>query len=108
VVISSICSLPVAVESTKASTEPAWRIRGFFMIENLIKAEQECTEWVDIEPDKILRPVGTTFDEWVESPSSTQIPHWVKWEVAGHFQSFAGRRGNVGLYRRREEIKLSA
>ena len=25
------CSLPVAVESKKASAEPAWRISGFFV-----------------------------------------------------------------------------
>lgn len=76
------------------------------MIECLISAEKECTERVDVNPEKVLRPIGTTFKEWNECLSSTVLPHWVNWKVVDYFQSFRGRRGNVLLYERMEEIQL--
>lgn len=51
------------------------------MIEALIKAEAECTERVDVKPNKVLRPIGTKFREWYEPVTSTDPPHWQHWEV---------------------------
>lgn len=75
------------------------------MIEALIKAEKECTERVDVNPDKVLRPIGTTFREWNECLTSTDLPHWITWEVVGYLQEFRGRRGDALLYERMEEIQ---
>lgn len=75
------------------------------MIESLIAAESECTAWVDIAPDKILRPIGTTFKEWTECLSSTEPPHWTTWKVTGYFNSFRGRQGDTLLYERVEGIE---
>ena len=75
------------------------------MIEALIKAEKECTERVDVNPDKVLRPIGTTFREWNECLTSTDLPHWIIWKVVGYLQEFRGRRGDVLLYERMEEIQ---
>lgn len=77
------------------------------MIGALIKAEKECTERVDVNPDKVLRPIGTTFREWTECLCSTELPHWVTWKVVDYFQSFRGCRGNTLLYERMEEIQLA-
>ena len=76
------------------------------MIDLLIKAEKECTDRVDVSPDKVLRPIGSTFREWIECSVSTDLPHWVTWEVVGYFQSFRGRRGSVLFYERMEEIGI--
>ena len=76
------------------------------MIECLIKAEAECTKRVDVNPDKVLRPIGTTFREWNECINSTELPHWVNWRVIGYIQSYRGRRGDTLLYERMEEIGL--
>ena len=75
------------------------------MIECLIKAERECTKRVDVSPDKVLRPIGTTFKEWNECLTSTDLPHWVTWKVIGYFECFRGRRGDTLLYERMEEIQ---
>ena len=75
------------------------------MIEALIKAEAECTERLDINPDKVLRPIGSTFKEWNECLTSTDLPHWVTWEIMGYMEVFRGRRGNTLLYERMEEIR---
>ena len=77
------------------------------MIEALISAEKECTEREDVNPDKVLCPLGTTFREWSECLTSTELAHWVTWKVIGYIQSFRGRRGNVLLYERMEEIGLA-
>lgn len=76
------------------------------MIETLIRAEAECTEWTDAYPDKVLRPIGTIFKEWCEDICSTELAHWICWEVVGYMKSFSGRSGNEILYERMEEIKL--
>ena len=76
------------------------------MIECLIKAEKECTFRVDVNPDKVLRPIGTTFKEWNECPNSTDVPHWMTWKVAGYITSYKGRSGNTLFYERMEEIQL--
>jgi len=75
------------------------------MIEALIKAEKECTERVDVNPGKILRPIGAVFKDWCECLSSTDLPHWSWWRVKGYMQSFRGRRSNALLYERMEEIE---
>ena len=67
------------------------------MIEALISAEKECTERVDVNPDKVLRPLGTTFREWSKCLTSTELAHWITWKVIGYIHSFRGRRGNVLL-----------
>ena len=77
------------------------------MIECLINAEKECTERVDVNPDKVLRPIGTIFREWNECLCSTELPHWVTWKVVGYLQSFRARYGNTLLYERMEEIQLA-
>ena len=77
------------------------------MIECLISVEKECTERVDVNPEKVLRPIGTTFQEWNECLSSTEPAHWVNWKVVGYIQSFRGRRGDVLLYEKMEEIQLA-
>ena len=76
------------------------------MIDSLRAAEQECTKDVDIKPEKVLRPIGTTFKEWIEELSTTELPHWVTWEIVGYEKTFSGRRGNTLLFERMEEIKL--
>ncbi len=75
------------------------------MIEALIKAEKECTKRIDINPDKILRPIGTTFREWIEPFSSTKLPYWVTWRIIGYIEEFKGRRGDMICYERMEEIE---
>ncbi len=76
------------------------------MISALISAEKECTERVDVNPDKALRPIGTVFKEWNECKCSTELPHWVCWKVIGYIDSFRGRVGNTLLYERMEEIGM--
>lgn len=76
------------------------------IIESLVAAEKECTEQVDIAPEKVLRPIGTKFKDWIESINSTDLPHWSYWVVVAHVQSFRGRRRNALLYERMEEIRL--
>ena len=76
------------------------------MIECLIKAEKECTKRVDVAPDKVLRPIGETYEEWIESGTSTEQPHWVTWEVVDHMEVFSHRSGETLYYERYEEIKL--
>ncbi len=75
------------------------------MIESAIKAEKECTEEEDIEPDKVLRPIGTVFRVWIEPQWSTELPHWAYWEVVRYITSYCGRKGNILLYERHEEIR---
>ncbi len=75
------------------------------MIECLQSAERECTSEVDVCPGKILRPIGTTFKEWSEDMSSTDLPCWVYWRIIGYGKTFKGRRGGVLLYERHEEIE---
>lgn len=77
------------------------------MIECLIKAEKECTERVDVNPDKVLRPIGTTFMERSECINSTELPHWITWKAIKHIQSFRGRQGSTLLYERMEEISIA-
>lgn len=76
------------------------------MMEALIKAEAECTERVDVNPEKVLRPIGFRFREWFEPLASTDLPHWQYWEVVAHIESFRGRCGNALLYERMEEIQF--
>lgn len=75
------------------------------MIECLIKAEKECTFRVDVNPDKVLRPIGATFKEWTECSCSTDLPYWITWKVIGYIQSYRGRSGNTLFYERMEEIQ---
>ncbi len=75
------------------------------MIESFIAAEKECTERVDIKPNKTFRPIGTVFKEWNECSTSTDLPHWTWWRVKGYMQVYRGRRGNTLLYERHEEIE---
>ena len=75
------------------------------MIEALIAADRDCTESIDILPNKVLRPIGYVFKEWNDCPTSTDLPHWMFWEVAGYMQVFRGRRGDKLMYERCEEIK---
>lgn len=75
------------------------------MFEALISAEKECTERVDVNPDKVLLPVGHVYKEWIECEYSTDLPHWAWWEVVGYVQSFRGRNGDKLLYERMEEIR---
>ena len=72
------------------------------MIEAIKAAYRECTNRVNICPDKVLRSIGTVFKEWIDDPCSTDLPHWTWWEVVGHFESFAGRNGDTLLYERHE------
>lgn len=76
------------------------------MIDVMIRAENECTDKEDIHPDKVLRPIGFTFKEWVDELCSTDIPHWMWWKIVGHIEAFVGRRGDVLLYERNEAIEL--
>lgn len=76
------------------------------MIESLIAAERECISQVDINPDKVLRPIGTTFREWTDCLTSTELPHWMVWEVIGYIEAHKGRSGNTLFYERFEEIQL--
>ena len=75
------------------------------MIECLIAAEKECTEHLDVNPDKVLRPIGAVFRQWIEPISSTELPHWINWRVKAHGQTFRGRRGDTLLYERHEEVE---
>ena len=75
------------------------------MIECLIKAEKECTERIDVNPDKVLRPIGTTFREWSEHLCSTDPPGWIYWKIIGYIQEFKYRMGNALFYERMEEIE---
>jgi len=75
------------------------------LVQALINAERECTEHRDIVPDRVLRPIGTIFKEWSECTNSTDLPHWIWWKVTGEHQTFVGRRGDIGLYERHEEIQ---
>jgi hypothetical protein len=75
------------------------------MIEALIKAEKECTDRLDVNPDKVLRPIGTTFREWIGSPYSTDPPGWIYWKIIGYVQTFKYRMGNKLFYERMEEIE---
>ena len=76
------------------------------MIEPLLKASRECTKSEDIAPTKILRPIGTTFYEWVECKFTTELPHWLTWKVVGVIEEYKGRRGNTMLFERMNEIRL--
>jgi len=71
----------------------------------LIKAERECTKRRDIKPNKVLRPIGTTFKERTNNPCSTALPHWSWWKVVDYIQSFRGRSGNTLFYERMESIE---
>ena len=75
------------------------------MIKSLIKAEAECTERIDIEPDKVLRPIGTRFEERMENISSTDPPCIAIWEVVDYVTTYRGRRGNAILFTRNEAIE---
>jgi len=76
------------------------------MEEYLIKTEAECSGRVNVNPDKVLLPIGSTFKRWMEDGTSTDLPHWVEWEVVGYVEVFRGRRGDALCYERCEEIKL--
>lgn len=78
------------------------------MIECLIAAERECTKQADINPDKVLRPIGATSKVWNECLNSTDLPHWTTWKVVGYIQSFRGRSGDTLLYERMEEVESVA
>ncbi len=67
---------------------------------------EECTKFVDVEPNKVLRPVGTTFQEYVEDMTTTDLPKTVIWKVVGYLESFVSRCGETLFYRRNEEIRL--
>ncbi|HDZ14730.1 hypothetical protein LCGC14_0844700 [marine sediment metagenome] len=75
------------------------------MIEALRKAHNECLVSWDINPAKELRPAGYIFKIWAECKDSTDLPHWLWYRVKGYFQSFRGRKGNILLYERMEEIE---
>ncbi len=75
------------------------------MIEALIKAERECTSAVDVLPEKVLRPIGTIFREWLEDIRSNDLPHWISWRVKGYGETYRGRRGDTILYERHEELE---
>lgn len=78
------------------------------MIESYISAEAECTERVDVNPDKVLRPIGTVFKVWAECLNSTEPPHWTWWKVVGYVETFRGTRGdNVLAYERMEEVEAT-
>lgn len=77
------------------------------MFECMIAAEKECTEHEDIKPDKVLRPIGTTWREWFEPKDSTDLPHWITWKVIGYIETYRGQRGNTLLYERMESIGLA-
>lgn len=68
---------------------------------SLIAAEKKCTEQIDIAPDKVLRPTGYVFKEWNDCLDSTDLPHWMFWEVVGYMKVWRG----IGRYERCEEIK---
>jgi hypothetical protein len=74
------------------------------MKESLIAAERECTEQVDIKPDKLLRPIGYVFKEWADCLTTTDLPHWILWEIVGYMEVYRGRRGNKLLFERCEEV----
>lgn len=74
------------------------------MIEALIEAERECTERVDVCPEKVLRPIGFVFKDWCESLSSTKPPHWIYWKIDEHCTTFQGRHGDKLLYERCESL----
>ena len=76
------------------------------MIESLIKADQECTTQRDVNPGKVLRPIGTRFREWCENRGSTDPPCYLEWKVVDHYESFKGRRGDTILFERMEEVAL--
>ncbi len=73
-------------------------------VESLINAHEECIEWRDVSPDKEIL-IGRIFKKWAECMSSTDLPHWVWYEVVGELQVFRYRRGNVGYYERFGEIE---
>ena len=77
------------------------------MIESMMKAEKECTSERDMAPLKQLRPIGATFEEWMECRFSTELPHWAVWEIIGYIKEYKGRQGDVLLYERFEEIRLN-
>lgn len=68
-------------------------------------AEKECTERVDVNPDKVLRPIGFTFREWCEHGYSTETPGWIYWKIIGFVQTFKYRMGDTIYYERMEEIE---
>ena len=75
------------------------------IIDAYIEAEKECTESVDINPGKVLRPIGTTFRVWNECLCSTEPPHWTTYKVVKHGTSFVARNGKKMLFERTEEIE---
>ncbi len=62
------------------------------MIQALINAEAECTEWIDVKPDKVLMPHDHIDNEW---------------KVVGEFQAFRYRKGNVAYYERFNEVEYA-
>lgn len=77
------------------------------MIECVEKAKRECTSREDIKPDKDLRPIGSTTEEWIERSGSTEPDGWVTWRVIGDDEVYKGRRGNTLLYERCEVVELA-
>ena len=75
------------------------------MKQALIEAERECTERWDVNPDKVLRPIGFTYRTWDECTGSTDSPRWVWWRVRGYLEEFKGRSGDVLFYERHEDIE---
>ena len=73
----------------------------------MIAAEKECTSRQDVKPDRVLRPIGTRFKEWIKCENTTTMPHWTTWKVVGYIESYKGRKGNTLLYERNEELKLA-
>lgn len=75
------------------------------MIESLIAAEKECTKREDVNPAKVLRPIGTIMKEWTDCPFSTDLPHWIYWRIKGYLNSYRGRHGDTLFFERMEEIE---
>ena len=77
------------------------------MIEALISADKECTKRRDIAPDKVLRPIGTIWREWIEPNAFTELPGWMYWRVKGYVEVFKWREGDTIYYERHEEIEAT-
>jgi hypothetical protein len=76
-----------------------------YMTDILTAATKECTRKIDVKPDKILRPIGSTFTELIDNPCSTDLPCRVTWKIIAHAECFVGRQGETILYERCEEIE---
>ena len=77
------------------------------MIDSLIKADKECIEHEDVNPGKVLRPIGSTLRTWQECKTSTEQPHWANWKVTGYRRRFRGRQDKTLFYERMEEVRLN-